>query len=177
MQLRCAKSMAKLFDYPSEHYLANLDALERECRSVLPAAAEQITELLTQLGDKSLADLRELYTRTFDLAPICAPYLSVHLFGEGDYKRSTFMAGLAEEYRTQGLQSSEELPDHLGIVLGAINHLSEDTQRDLLVHCVRKGLEKMLAELERQANPYALAVSALDRLVTAWITDLEVARD
>lgn len=177
MQLPCAKSMAKIFDYPGERYLVNLDALERDCRNVSTAAAERITELLAQLGSKSVTELRELYTRTFDLAPICAPYLSVHLFGEGDYKRSTLMAGLAEQYKAKGLHCPEDLPDHLGIVLGAINHLNDDVQHDLLVHCFRKGLEKMLAELERQSNPYSLAVSALEELVTTWIAHLEVPRD
>ncbi|HMA91932.1 MAG TPA: molecular chaperone TorD family protein [Polyangiaceae bacterium] len=177
MQLPCAKSMARVFDYPGERYLSQLDALERECRRIAPLAAEQIVEMLAQLEGKSLPALRELYTRTFDLTPVCAPYLSVHLFGEGNYKRSTLMTGLAEQYEARGLHPPDELPDHLGIVLGAIDHLDEVVQRDLLVHCFRKGLERMLAELERQSNPYSRAVSALDRLVRIWISQLEVTRD
>lgn len=87
------------------------------------------------------------------------------------------MSGLAENYENRGLHYPEELPDHLGIILAAIDHLDEAVQGDLLIHCFRRGLEKMLLELEREANPYSLAVSALERLVAIWLSQLEVCGD
>lgn len=172
-----ARAASRIFAYPGQDYLAHLTELEQICRQFAPEAAESAGELLTRLSRLSLDELRELYTRTFDLAPACAPYLSVHVFGEASFKRAQLMTGLVELYAAKGIPSDGELPDHLGVVLGAIEKLDPPEQRDLLIHCLKVGLEKMQAELLRQDNPYVYAILALQQLVATWTLKAEVTRD
>jgi nitrate reductase assembly molybdenum cofactor insertion protein NarJ len=70
-----------------------------------------------------------------------------------------------------------ELPDHLGVVLEALEHLAPDEREDLVRYCLAASIEKMRTELQRQANPYASAMSALERIVSRWCTNKEVPRD
>jgi hypothetical protein len=62
-------------------------------------------------------------------------------------------------------------------VLGAIEQLDRTDQRDLVDYCLRTGVDKMHKELLRQDNPFVLAMSALEGLVTAWMQDAEVTCD
>lgn len=177
MAVPCAKAASRVFDYPDQDYLARLTELERACRDFAPAAADSFSELRSRLSRLSANELRELYTRTFDLAPVCTPYLSVHLFGESSFKRAQLMTGLAEQYAAKGIVSNGELPDHLGIVLDALEQLEPPEQRDLLTYCLKAGLEKMHVELLRQENPFVLAIQALERLVATWTLNAEVTCD
>ncbi len=177
MAVPCAKAASHIFDYPDQDYLVRLTELERACRDFAPTAADSFGELRLRLSRLSLNELRELYTRTFDLSPACALYLSVHLFGEGSFKRAQLMTGLAEQYAAKGVPSNGELPDHLGVVLGALELLDPPEQRDLLTYCLKSGLEKMQVELLRQENPFVLAMQALEGLVDTWTLNAEVTCD
>lgn len=172
-----AKAASRIFNYPDVNYLSHLTDLEHNCRRFAPAAADRMSELQSRLAPLSAEELGELYTRTFDLAPACAPYLSVHLFGESSFKRARLMTGLAELYAAKAIASDGELPDHVGVLLGALERLDPLDQQELLTHCLKTGLEKMRAELARQDNPYALAILALEQLVAAWISNTEVTSD
>lgn len=177
MTASCAGLAARLFEYPTCQYLGHLAELEGACSAASLTAAEQLRLLSNEFAALTVDELRELYTRTFDLNPACAPYLSVHLFGENSFKRAQLMTGLAELYAAKGLHGQRELPDHLGVVLAALDHLDGPERIDLLKYCMRVSLEKMKAELTRQENPYALAIEALERLVVDWISMAEVPHD
>src|SRR5512138_1986014 len=88
---------ARLFAYPSERLALDLAELER-AMVPCPTAGSELHRFVCHVRDLSLPDLCELYTRTFDLTPVCAPYLSVHLFGESSFKRAQLMTGLREAY-------------------------------------------------------------------------------
>lgn len=109
--------------------------------------------------------MKELYTTTFDMQPVCYPYLGYQLFGES-YKRGAFMAQLNEAYHTIGYSAVQELPDHVAIVLRYLGLDATNRQHDFCQALINEGLipamEKMLKVFgEGSENPYFGLLSAL----------------
>jgi nitrate reductase delta subunit len=177
MRIVLAKAMSPLFEYPEPSYLSVLASLESESERLAPAAAESFHEFHSCLSTLTLEETRELYTKTFDLTPSCAPYLSVHLFGESSFKRARLMAGLAELYVSKGIETNHELPDHIGVVLRALEALDPTDQEEIVTHCLKACLEKMQIELQRQNNPYVYALAAVAKLSESWGKSPEVSHD
>ena len=175
MELQILAAASRLFEYPGTDYLEVVRRLEAESESVSSAARQKFSLLSSDLEQLGLEEQRELYTRTFDLTPVCAPYLSVHLFGESSFQRAKLMTGLAELYASKGMTPKSELPDHIAVVLDALSSLEPEEQRDLLTLCLKPSLEKMREALERQNNVYASAIAALEGLTATSNVDLEVA--
>jgi nitrate reductase molybdenum cofactor assembly chaperone len=173
MPVALAKEASRLFEYPRDDYRAALRRVVSRCRADLPAAAVALGHFESRLGEMALCDLRDLYTRTFDLTPACAPYLSIHLFGEESFKRARLMTGLRESYQSKGFDCAPELPDHIAVVLSALERLDDEVRRDLLALCFKVALSKMRTELERQDNPFAHAVAGLEHCVEHWLNDAE----
>lgn len=114
---------------------------------------------------RRLEQLQELYTTTFDMQPVCYPYLGYQLFGES-YKRGAFMAQLNEAYHAAGYSIEQELPDHLAVVLHFVGLNSANRQGDFCQSLLNEGiipaLEKMLKTFgEQSENPYFGLLTAL----------------
>ena len=117
------------------------------------------------LDQLSLEQMRELYTITFDMQPVCYPYVGYHLFGES-YKRGAFMAQLNEAYHTRDYSAGQELPDHLSVILRFIGLDAENRRGDFCQALINSGvnpaLEKMLKVFNAETeNPYFGLLSAL----------------
>ncbi len=168
-----AINLSGIFAYPEADYLSRLEALAKQLSLALPLVSEHLRRLTAALQPMQPEAIAELFSSTFDLAPACAPYLSVHLFGEGSYKRASLMTGLMEAYTKAGVSCHGELPDHLCVVLRALESLDTELQVDLLSFCIGPALTKMEAELGRQDNPYRHAILA----VQAWLTQLQNRRE
>jgi nitrate reductase molybdenum cofactor assembly chaperone NarJ/NarW len=115
-----------------------------------------------------LAQVEELYTRTFDMQPVCYPYVGHQLFGES-YKRSMFMAELNAGYRERGFSAGAELPDHIAVVL---RFLASGVEGDFSQGLLNEGLIPALGKMEQafgesSANPYADVIGALNHLLSA----------
>src|SRR5450759_3107097 len=89
------ENLADLLDYPVADWQSRCD----EGKELLTAESEsfvsQFSLFATETEKLSLSELQELYTRTFDLSPVCALDIGYHLFGE-NYKRGVFLANLRE---------------------------------------------------------------------------------
>ncbi len=100
------------------------------------------------------ADAREeLYTGTFDVTPACVAYVSIHLFGEENFKRGEFMAALNARYEQSAFDCGGELPDHLSVLLRFAATFHEDERRELTQFCLLGPIEKMIAS-QTPDNPY-----------------------
>src|SRR5690554_3082449 len=108
--------LACVSDYPTPE----LPAAVRECAAVLRAqrspAARPMTRFRLFVEQIELNGLEELYAATFDLKPVCYPYVGYQLFGD-TYKRGEFLARLNARYRESGFVAQGELPDHLSLIL------------------------------------------------------------
>jgi nitrate reductase delta subunit len=110
----------------------------------------------------------ELYTGTFDVTPACVLYVSIHLFGEENFKRGEFMASLQSRYQEAGFNTDGELPDHLSTLLRYAAQAGETERRELAEYCLLGPVSKMMAALN-PAHPYrALLETVLVTLQAAY---------
>ena len=126
------------------------------------------------LAALSQDEREELYTATFDVTPACVPYVSIHLFGEENFKRGEFMAALSERYAADGFETRGELPDHLSVLLRFLAQTDEAEQRELVQFCLLGPLSKMIASLSDE-NLYRALLEVVREVLTAAYPNLEAA--
>lgn len=154
-------AFAALLSYPEEDY-------RQHVASILSLGPAECLELLAQFADSikglQIWELQELFTRTFDMNPVCSLELGWHLFGE-NYERGLLLVRLREELRRFGIQESTELPDHLTHVLQLLDRMDHARAEDFAAACVLPALSKMIAAIEGKGNPYQPVLLAIQRLL------------
>jgi nitrate reductase assembly molybdenum cofactor insertion protein NarJ len=166
---RAVAALGPLLAYPRRERFAT-DLARAEGR-LLEAGAAEAAEALEAFeraaARRSFDELEDLYTRTFDLTPVCAPFLSVHLFGQESFRRARLMAGLEETYRRAGYDRGTELPDHLAVVLGAAEVFADDEWEELVEQVLARPLARMKGALSGgpangpPRNPYRHLLEAV----------------
>jgi nitrate reductase delta subunit len=153
---------AGLLEYPT----GTLGGQARQCCDLLSAMGSPAVAALERccgwVEQAPLAQLEELYTRTFDLQAVCSPYVGYQLFGNS-YKRGLFMARLNQGYRERGFSAGSELPDHVAIIL---RFLALGTEDDFSQALLREGLVPALSKMaqtfgDASDNPYSHVIGAL----------------
>ena len=132
-----------------------------------PSLNTALKPLITFIRKQPLEELQDLFTRTFDLAPVAPPYLGFHVHGES-YRRGTLMANLRDLYRRHGIEEAGELPDHVGVVLRLLAATPGDEEVNaLIVSDLKPGLDKLLSatEAEEKKNPYRAVLLAAARVM------------
>jgi nitrate reductase delta subunit len=159
-------TLAGLLAYPRPGYLGRLAACRRALAGLIPEAGDRLGRLAEHLHGKTDEEVEELYTHTFDLNPVSSLEVGWHLFGE-NYARGEFLVLMREELRGHGLAESTELPDHLTHVLPALARMDQKQADRFVVRYLLPALEKMLAGLAKQENPYQDLLEAVrDVLLT-----------
>jgi nitrate reductase molybdenum cofactor assembly chaperone len=157
-----AARLGELLRYPQDEAAgAARAAAEAALAGGHPAVATAVAHFAGEVAELSLGRLQELYTNTFDLAPRCVPYLSVHLFGQESFKRAALMAGLAETYARAGRERGGELPDHLAVVLACASAFDDAEWADLVELALARPLAAMAGALEAAGNPYRHLLAAV----------------
>jgi len=163
----CA-AIADLFDYRHAAHAPQIAAaLCAECGGPHAPAREALAQFVAETEPLAPQRLEEIFARTFDLNPSCAPYLSVHLFGEESFKRAILMTGLAEAYSRAGYDRGTELPDHLAVVLRFAPQFAEGEWEDITRLCLPTPLVRMAALLDPPRNPHRHVVAALQAILRA----------
>jgi nitrate reductase delta subunit len=154
--------LADLLDYPEKGFGARaarcFGELEERRDATLPLLApfRKVAESFT------LEDLQELYTRTFDINPVCTLEVGWHVYGE-DYARGEFLVKMREKLREHNIPESCELPDHLSHVLALLWRLEAPEADDLAARYVLPALAKMMEGLGGATNPYEALLQAIAR--------------
>lgn len=128
-------------------------------------AAVYLKDFLSAMNTMDLATRQEHYVRTFDVMPKCSLYLSVHLFGEENFKRAELMTGLKNVYERHNRFDMSELPDHLALVLKNNDLFEDEEWRELVTLAILPALPRMVRGLEISDNPYALVLKAIQALL------------
>jgi nitrate reductase molybdenum cofactor assembly chaperone NarJ/NarW len=175
---------ANLLDYPTPALAQQAQSLSRtlleEPDGVQGASQAEAVALVTSFQDNvekmSPKQVEELYTSTFDMQPLCYPYVGYHLFGES-YKRGAFMAQLNEGYRSFGYQVEKELPDYVPAILRFLavgdRARQSDFCRGLLSEGLAPAVSKMASAFNQQSqNPYAAVIAALHLFLAAFLLGL-----
>jgi nitrate reductase delta subunit len=144
------ETLAALLEYPNESF-----------PSQMGTGRNVANDFIARVGALTLSELQELYTRTFDLNPVCALEIGYHLFGE-NYKRGEFLANLRETEAPFDLGQEQQLPDYLPVLLRLLNKLEdEELHASLIGECLIPGTEKMLASIKDSENPYRYLLEAV----------------
>jgi nitrate reductase delta subunit len=159
--VRVASAFAALLAEPGERCRDVAEDVRAALAEEAPSAADIVGRFIKAIANEPLDTLQELHARTFDLMPVCAPYLSVHLFGEESFKRSRLMGGLADAYRTAGFDTGGELPDHLALVLRFLPSMTPEEQHDLVRYVLTPAVDRMAREFALGRNPYRYLIEAL----------------
>lgn len=143
--------LAELVKYPEVGYRERVV----ECRYALaeahPAVSPLLDDFVRATAPLSIEDMQELFTRTFDLNPVCSLEIGWHLFGE-NYDRGALLVKMRQELRRYGLTESAELPDHLTHVLALLGHIEPERAQDFAATCVLPAVDKMLAAFDGKAE-------------------------
>ena len=146
--------LARLFDYPDEcDYSAMLDRCIDLLAGAYPAAAKLLRPLREHVAGMTLDQIQELYTRTFDINPVCSLEVGWHIYGE-DYARGALLVKMREQLREMNLPESQELPDHLTHVLALLGRLDGEESDEFAARYVIPGLQKMLDGMQDTEIPY-----------------------
>lgn len=147
--------LAGLFDFPGPDYPAAVVAAREAVAGRFPTAGTELAAFARRLpggtgdwGEGPLEELREIFTRTFDVQAITTLDVGYVVFGD-DYKRGELLVHLGAEHREAGVECGHELPDHLPNVLRLLPRWED---RELAAEFVREilhpALERMIAQFD-----------------------------
>ncbi|MBX9770371.1 MAG: nitrate reductase molybdenum cofactor assembly chaperone [Candidatus Obscuribacterales bacterium] len=142
------------FDYPDSALAMRVRGWITRYSRDFVAAKGQLDCFLNEIEKRTTNELEEIFTRTFDMAPLCNPYLTSYLYGAENYERGNLMTKLSERYREDGFDTAGELPDHLGLLLKFAPNFSGEELSELVEYCLLKPVEEMRASIESDENPY-----------------------
>jgi nitrate reductase delta subunit len=142
--------LAESFRYPVP---GRLEELERGLKSIQGDARKGYAAFVKGIQKLSLTEWEELYTITWDLNPVAAPYIGYQMWGE-NYQRGNFMSNLNRELLNAGIDCDGELPDHLIPVLRYLAAAPEPLPE--LLEIWPTALERISAALKKAdaGNPY-----------------------
>lgn len=160
---------AEIFRYPTEdfneHIVRCLDVIAQK----YPQLMETFKPFANYMLDKELLDQQELYTKTFDVQPICYLDLGYVIFGE-DYKRGAFLLHMQQEQQNFNNDCGHDLSDNISNILTLIpKHNDQNFINDLAVDIMIPGLKKMISEFE--SARVDLKVKVLKKLHKAIIQE------
>lgn len=164
------EALGRALEYPGPDYPARLDACRAALEGAHPRGAGLVARAITLLEASSIEDFEETYARSFDLKPACAPYATVHLFGEESFKRGEFMARLAGRYADAGFDAGSELPDHVALLLRYAARAGAEEAGELAQYCLMTPVAKMGAALDGE-NPFGLLLGAVGEVLRAEFPD------
>jgi nitrate reductase delta subunit len=158
---RIHEQLADLLEYPGPDWDANVAACKKPVFACSPEVLTTFTKFCDGVQSLSLSSRQELYTRTFDLNPVCALDIGYHLFGE-NYKRGVFLANLRETEAPFDLGQERQLPDYLPVLLRLLNKLDDKELRASLIgECLIPAIDKMLVALQEGENPFRHLIQTL----------------
>ena len=160
------EALAAVLDYPRDGYLGEVGEAVQQLTALCPEAGEALKSFVKRVHDLDIEQLRELFTRTFDLDPDCCLDVGWHLFGD-HYDRGDFLVRMRGHLRRLGVEESTELPDHLTHVLRALARMDADEAAEFISTYGLPALDKMRARLVDKDNPYEQVLHAVREALAA----------
>lgn len=153
--------LAEIVSYPTPE----LETSASDCAELLdpslPEASREMRKFLALVEQMSLGRLEEVYTSTFDINPLCPPYVGYYLFGD-THKRGEFLVKLKKDYGVYDFSAEGELPDHLSVLLGFLAVLEDEhSARALISECMVPALEKMENKTGKDDGAYHSVMRAI----------------
>jgi nitrate reductase delta subunit len=154
------QSLSLLLRYPAAELLAADSEIDSLAGSFPTGARDRIREFVAYRGRTPLIDLEREYVETFDTRRRCTLNVSYYLYGD-TRRRGLALLRLRRMYAAAGLISeSEELPDHLPLMLEFCAFASPEHGAHVLER-QRVGIELLRLALESDRRPHAGLLQAL----------------
>jgi nitrate reductase molybdenum cofactor assembly chaperone len=152
--------LAGLLAYPGPDYRRRVALCAESLETLEPAAVPLLNAFLQRTAGSSPEDLQELFTRAFDLNPVCSLEIGWHLYGE-NYERGALLVRMREELRRHRVAESTELPDHLAHVLPLLARMPAAEAERFAAGSVLPALDKMRTAWNDTENPFGRILEAL----------------
>ncbi len=138
--------LSKLFKYPEEGFIEDVADCLNYLECLYPEAAEELKVFFEYMKNCTLDERQELFTKTFDVQPICYLDLGYVMFGE-DYKRGAFLLSMQAEQLKINNDCGTDLPDNICNVLTLLTKSEDDDfVEDLTWRIIIPCVKKMIAE-------------------------------
>ena len=158
-----AMAVSLMLRYPEDDFLSRVDAVAEQLPELPDPVAKDIAAFVAHARSQGLRALQEEYVETFDQRRRCSLFLSYYAVGDTRQRGAAILA-FRQQLAGLGMEEiSEELPDHLCVVLEAIA-LTEGSSHDTAVEMVashREGVEVMRRALNDVGSAYVSLISAL----------------
>jgi len=152
-------ALAGLLRYPAADYGERVRACREMLAAVSPRAAGEIAAFADGIAALEESGVEELFTRVFDLNPVCCLDLGWHLYGQA-YERGRFLVRLRGLLREHGVAENGELPDHASHVLPLLGRMEVEAAGEL-ARDIAPALDKMCAAVAAGAeNSYGHVLEA-----------------
>ena len=158
--------LSRLVSYPGIGYQEDVEACATDLGRIDAAAQAAFQPLADDVRDLSIEALQELYTRSFDLNPVCTLDVGWHLYGE-QYERGAFMVRMRQALACHGIVESGELPDHLSHLLLLTSRLDDAEAAGFVRDSLLPAIDKMLASLEKTETPFRALVATVRLVLVA----------
>lgn len=154
-------TLGALLEYPGDGF----DQRLAEAQKAVPADVHpQAHECIRHFGDtvegQKITELEELYTRTFDINPVCSLEVGWQLYGE-EYKRGQFLVTMRSLLRRFAIPESVELPDHLPQVLRLLDKMDGRQAMEFADTYAIPAIAKMIRGFKDKENPYQHVLKAV----------------
>lgn len=141
-------NMASLLDFPDEGTMETAKEIQLLLDGKYPELGNMLEPFTKYISTTELNDVRELYTRTFEVQAITTLDLGYLLFGD-DYKRAELLVNLSREHTLAGNDCGFELADHLSNVVRLLARMQDESiQKELVEKIICPGLKKMISEFD-----------------------------
>ena len=138
--------LEKLFRYPSENFTEEVYACQKFLDLHYPEAGKELKVFTEHIFKINQDEREELFTKTFDVQPICYLDLGYVMFGE-DYKRGALLLSMQHEQQKIGNDCGTDLPDNICNVLTLMSKSNDNTfVEDMVWRILVPCLKKMIAE-------------------------------
>lgn len=146
-------ALAGLFRYPQGDFAQRLETVSNLADARSEDRSQAVRDLLEKTRSLDRGGVEEMFTRTFEINPVCALEIGWHIYGE-DYARGALLVRLRSELRSRGIKEITELPDHLTHVLQLLGRLETELADDLAGRYILPALRKMIEAVEDTDCPY-----------------------
>src|SRR6185295_13824464 len=134
------ETLASALEYPGEDWNTRLDRCRQWLTIQEPEVAIQLISFRRKVQKLAIEELKELYSQTFVLNPLCSLDIGYHLFGDND-NRVRLLTRLEDEERRHALIIELLIPA-LGKMLDALNQANNPYQD--LIEVISNALKNEL---------------------------------